>query len=58
MVQFSDLYTTSGKTIALILWTFVGKVMSLLLNMLSKLVKAFLARSKSLLISPIKADDL
>ena len=42
---------TTGKTIALPGWTFVGKVMSLLLNMLSRLVIAFLPRSKHLLIS-------
>ena len=42
---------TTGKTIALIRWTFVGKVMSLLLNMLSRLVIVFLQRSKRLLIS-------
>ena len=42
---------TTGKTIALIRWTFVGKVMSLLFNMLSRLVIAFLPRSKRLLIS-------
>ena len=42
---------TAGKTIALIRWTLVGKVMSLLLNMLSRLVIAFLPRSKHLLIS-------
>ena len=42
---------TTGKTIALTRWTFVGKVMSLLLNMLSRLVIAFLRRSKHLLIS-------
>ena len=42
---------TTGKTIALTLWTFVGKVMSLLLNMLSRLVITFLPRSKCLLIS-------
>ena len=42
---------TSGKTIALTRWTFVGKVMSLLLNMLSRLVITFLPRSKHLLIS-------
>ena len=41
----------TGKTIALNTWTFVGKVMSLLFNMLSRLVKAFLSRSKHLLIS-------
>ena len=42
---------TTGKTIALTIWTFVGKVMSLLSNMLSRLVIAFLIRSKRLLIS-------
>ena len=42
---------TTGKTIALTRWTFVGKVMSLLFNMLSRLVIAFLPRSKCLLIS-------
>ena len=42
---------TTGKTIALARWTFVGKVMSLLLNMLFRLVITFLPRSKSLLIS-------
>ena len=42
---------TTGKTIALTIWTFVGKVMSLLLNMLSMLVITFLPRSKHLLIS-------
>ena len=54
MVQFSHLYMTTGKTIALTIWTFVGKVMSLLFNMLSRLVIAFLPRSKSLLISWLK----
>ena len=44
-------YMTTGKTIALTRRTFVGKVMSLLLNMLSRLVKTFLPRSKRLLIS-------
>ena len=44
-------YTTTGKTIALTRWTFVGKVISLLLNMLSRLVITFLPRSKHLLIS-------
>ena len=42
---------TTGKTVALTRWTFVGKVMSLLFNMLSRLVIAFLPRSKCLLIS-------
>ena len=51
MVQLSHLYTTIGKTTALTRWTFVGKVMSLLLNMLSRLVITFLPRSKHLLIS-------
>ena len=51
MVQLSHPYMTTGKTIALTTWTFVGKVMSLLLNMLSRLVIAFLPRSKHLLIS-------
>ena len=50
-VQLSHPYMTTGKTIALIRWTFVGKVMSLLLNMLSRLVITFLPRSKRLLIS-------
>ena len=50
-VQLSHPYMTSGKTIALTRWTFVGKVMSLLLNMLSRLVITFLPRSKRLLIS-------
>ena len=51
MVQFSPLYMTTGKTIALTIWTFVGKVMSLLFHMLSGFVIAFLSRSKHLLIS-------
>ena len=51
IVQLSHPYLTSGKTIALTRWTFVGKVMSLLFNMLSKFVIAFLPRSKCLLIS-------
>ena len=51
MVQFSHLYMTTGKTIALSRWTFISKVMSLLFNMLSRLVTAFLPRSKRLLIS-------
>ena len=50
-VQLSHLYMTTGKTIALTRWTFVGKVMSLLLNMLSRLVITFLPSSKRLLIS-------
>ena len=51
MVQFSHPYMTTGKTIALTIWTFVGKVMSLLFNILSRFVIAFLPRSKRLLIS-------
>ena len=51
IVQLSHLYITTGKTIALTRWTFVTKVMSLLFNMLSRLVIAFLSRSKHLLIS-------
>ena len=51
IVQLSRPYMTTGKTIALTRWTFVGKVMSLVLNMLSKLVIIFLPRSKRLLIS-------
>ena len=50
-VQLSHPYMTTGKTIALTRWTFVGKVMSLLFNMLSRLVIPFLPRSKRLLIS-------
>ena len=50
-VQLSYPYRTTGKTIALTRWTFVGKVTSLLLNMLSRLVITFLPRSKRLLIS-------
>ena len=51
IVQLSQPYMTTGKTIALAKWSFVGKVMSLLLNMLSRLVMTFLPRNKSLLIS-------
>ena len=51
IVQLSHPYMTTGKTIALTRWTFVGKVISLLFNMLSRLVIAFLPRSKSLLVS-------
>ena len=51
MVQFSHPYMTTGKTIALTRWTFVGKVISLLFNMPSRLVITFLPRSKHLLIS-------
>ena len=51
IVQLSHSYMTTGKTIALTRWTVVGKVMSLLFNMLSRLVITFLPRSKRLLIS-------
>ena len=51
MVQLSHPYMTTGKTTALTIWTFVSKVMSLLFNTLSRLVIAFLPRSKRLLIS-------
>jgi len=51
IVQLSHPYMTTGKTIALTRWTFVDKVMALLLNMLSRLVITFLPRSKCLLIS-------
>ena len=51
MVQLSHPYMTNGKTIALTIWTFVSKVTSLLFNMLSRFIIAFLPRSKHLLIS-------
>ena len=54
-VQLSHPYMTTRKTIALTTWTFVGKVMSLLFNMLSRLVIAFLPRSRHLLISWLKS---
>ena len=50
-IQLSHPYMTTGKTIALTRWTFVGEVMSLLFNMLSRLVIAFFPRSKCILIS-------
>ena len=55
IVQLSHLYMTTGKTIALTRWTFVGKVMSLLYNMLFRFAIAFLPRSKHLLISWLKS---
>ena len=55
IVQLSHPYVTTGKTMTLTRWTFVGKVMSLLLNMLSRLVIAFLPRSNHLLISLLKS---
>ena len=54
-VQLSYPYMTTGKTIALIRWTFVDKVMSLLFNMLSRLVITFFPRSKRLLISLLQS---
>ena len=51
IVQLSHPYMTTGKTISLSRWTFVGKIMSLLFNMLSRLVITFLPRSKRLSIS-------
>ena len=51
MVQLLHLYMTTGKTIALTRWIFVGKVMSLLFNTMSRFVIAFLPKSKRLLIS-------
>ena len=51
MIQLSHPYMTTGRTIALTRWTFAGKVMSLLFNMLSRWVIAFLPRNKHLLIS-------
>ena len=50
-VQLSHPYTTTGRTIALTIWTFVGKVMALLFNTLSRFVIAFLPRNNCLLIS-------
>ena len=57
IVQLSHPYVTTGKTIALTRWTFVGKVMSLLFNMPSRLVIAFLPRSKYLLISWLQSSS-
>ena len=58
IVQLSHLYMTTGKTIALTRWTFVGKVMSLLFNMLSRFLIAFLQRSKCLLISWLQSPSI
>ena len=55
MVQLSHPYMTTGKTIALTIWTFVGKIVYLLFNMLSRFVIAFLLRSKCLLISGLQS---
>ena len=56
--QLSHPYTTTGKSIALTRWTFVSKVMALLFNILSKLVIAFLPRSKRLLISWLQSPSV
>ena len=55
IVQFSQPHMTTGKTMAINRWTFVAKVMSLLFNMVSTLVIAFLPRRKHLLISWLKS---
>ena len=55
MVQISHLHMTTGKARALTIWTFVGKVMSLLFNMVSRFLKAFLPRSKCLLLSRLQS---
>ena len=55
IVQLSHPYMITGKTIALIRWTFVGKVLSLLFSMLSRLVITFLPRSKHLFISGLQS---
>ena len=57
MVQLSHPYTTTRKIIALTRWTFVSKAMSLLLNMLSRFVVAFLSRSKHLIISWLQSSS-
>ena len=57
MVQLLHPFMTTGKTIALTIWTFVGKVMSLLFNILSRFVIAFLPKSKHLLISWLQSQS-
>ena len=57
IVQLSHPYISSGKTIALTRWTFVGKVMSMVFNLLSRLVLTFLQRSKRLLISWLQSSS-
>ena len=57
IVQLSHPYMTTGKTIILATWNFVGKVMSLLFNMLSRLAIAFLPRSKRLLMSWLQSQS-
>ena len=58
MVQLSHAYMTTGKTIALTRWTFVGKVVSLLFNTLFRFIIAFLSRSKHLLISWLQSPSV
>ena len=58
MVQLSHPYMSTGKTIALIIWTLVSKMMSLLFNILSRFVTAFLLRSKHLLIACMQSPSL
>ena len=58
MIQLSHPYMTTGKAIALTRWTFVGKVIYLLFNMLSRLVRTFLPRSKRLLISWLQSPSV
>ena len=58
IVQLSHPYMTTGKTVALTRWTFVGKVMSLLFNVLSRLVITFLPRSERLLISWLQSPSV
>ena len=58
IVQLSHLFMNTGKNIAFTRWTFVGKVMSLLFNMLSRLVITFLPRSKHILISWLKSSSV
>ena len=57
MIQLSHPYMTTGKTIALTRWTFIGIIMPLLFNMLSRLVITFLPRSKHLLISWLQSSS-
>ena len=58
IVQLSHPYMTTGKTIALTRWTFLGKIMSLLFNMLCRLIITFLPRSKHLLISWLQSPSV
>ena len=58
ILQLSHPYMTAGKTTALTMWTFVGKVLSVLFNMLSRFVIAFLPRSKRLLISWLQSPSV